>query len=152
MRRLISCTLLLLLLPLALPASEFDWMVREFARQSGVQQMHIPFLGLARFTVAVARPAGTSDFKLAIFEHPHMQGGEFSQMTDSLIGAAWKPIIRVRSRNSESTNFYVQPNGKYLRLLIATIDSGDATFIELRLKPESLMKFVDEHKHGHQAW
>jgi hypothetical protein len=35
---------LLLLLPAALPASEFDWMTREFARQSGTQPLHIPFL------------------------------------------------------------------------------------------------------------
>jgi hypothetical protein len=36
-----------LLLPLALPASEFDWLVREFSRESGAKVVHIPFFGLA---------------------------------------------------------------------------------------------------------
>jgi hypothetical protein len=147
MRPFLALTALLLALPLAMPASEFDWMVREFSRQSGVQQLHIPFLGLARFTVAVAHPAGTSEFKLAVFEHPNVRPNDFSTLSDTLTGSSWKPMIRVRSRNGEASNIYLQPDGKHLKILIVTLDPGDATFVELRINPESLMKFVDEHKH-----
>lgn len=147
MRPFLTLTALLFALPLALPASEFDWMVREFSRQSGVQQLHIPFLGLARFTVAVTRPAGTSELKLAVFEHPHVHSDDFARLADTLAGSAWKPMIRVRSRNGEASNIYVQPDGKHLKVLIVALDSSDATFVELRIKPESLMKFVDEHRH-----
>ena len=148
MRSLLAVTALLLAAPLAMPASEFDWMVREFSRQSGVQQLHIPFLGLARFTVAVARPAGTSEFKLAVFEHPNVRADDFGRLADTVAGSAWKPMIRVRSRNGESSNIYIQPDGKHLRVLVVTLDSSDAVFVEVRIKPEALIKFVDEHQHN----
>jgi hypothetical protein len=150
MRRLASVTLLLLMLPLILPAAEFDWMVREFSRQSGLQQTHIPFLGLARFAVAVTHPAGTTGLKLAVFENAHMAGANFSRLSDSVTGSAWKPMIRVRDRSGEITNIYMQPDGKHLKVIVATLSGGDATFVELRLSTDSLIRFVDEH-HSHQA-
>lgn len=153
MRRLRTLAVILLALPIALSASQFDSMVREFSRQSGVRPVHIPLFGVVRFAVAVAHPAGTSDLKLAVFEHPNMRACEFARATDfmignSMIGNSWKQIVRVQSRNGEFSNIYLQPDGKHLRLLIATLDNDDATFVELRIKPEALMKFVDERKHS----
>ena len=148
MRRLRILAVILLALPVALPAGEFDSMVREFSRQSGVRPVHIPLFGVVRFAVAIAHPAGTSDLKLAVFEHPNMRAGEFARATDFMIGNSWKQIVRVQSRNGEFSNIYLQPAGKHLRLLIATLDNDDATFVEVRIKPEALMKFVDERKHS----
>jgi hypothetical protein len=135
-----------LLTPLALPASEFDWLVREFSRESGAKAMHIPFFGLARFVVAVGHPAGTSELKLAVFEHTNLESVRFSQLTDEMVGSAWKPIIRVRSRNGESTNIYLHSEGEHLRVLVTTLDHNDATFVQVRIQPERLMQFVEEHR------
>lgn len=150
MRSLCACFAFLLLLPLALPASEFDWVVREFSRETGAKATHIPFFGLARFVVAVAHPAGASELRLAIFENTHLEATRFSAITDDAVGNIWKPIVRVRSRNGEFTNIYAQPNADQLRLLITSLDGGEATFVQVRVKPATLMKFVDEHcrKHG----
>ncbi len=146
MRSICACLVLLLIAPLALPASEFDWMVREFSRESGATPTHIPFFGLARFVVAVGHPAGTSELRLAIFEHTNLESRRFSSITDTAVGSAWKPMVRVRSRNGESTNIYAQGDADNLRLLITSLDNGgDATFVEVRVKPATLMKFVDEH-------
>ncbi len=108
MRQLLAAIALLLLTPLLTPANEFDWLVREFARESGAKQTHIPFFGLARFVVAVGHPAGASQLNLALFEHANFDPPRFSELTDSMVGAAWKPIIRVRSTRGESTNIYAQ--------------------------------------------
>jgi hypothetical protein len=146
MRRLYACLACLLLIPVALPASEFDWMVREFSRETGASQTHIPFFGLARFIVAVGHPAGTSELRLAIFENTNLEPARFSDLTDMAVGNSWKPMVRVRSRDGESTNIYEQSNGDNLRLLITTLDrGGEATFVQVRVKPTTLMKFVDEH-------
>jgi len=150
MRRLLAILTLAAVLPLTLPASEFDWLVREFSRQSAATQVHIPLFGLARFVVATGHPAGTSELHLAVFEHVELESGRFSQMTDRVVGAAWTPIVRVRSRNGESTNIYAQSNGKDLRALLTVLDGGEATFVEVRVKPEALMKFVDEHGSSRQ--
>ena len=148
MRSLIAIAAILSALPCISSASEFDWMTREFARQSGTQPTHIPFFGLARFVVAVARPAGTSDLHLAIFEHAKLEQERFSQVADTTIGAAWKPIIRVHDRAGEVSNIYVQPQGKHLQVLIATLSNDEVVFVQVRIKPEDLIKFVDEERHN----
>ncbi len=152
MRRGILILLTLALLPLPVPADDFAWLVRAFSRESGAKQVHVPFFGLARFVVAVGQPAGTSDIKLAIFERGDLESLRFSSLTDSTVGSSWKPMIRVRSRNGESTNIYVRPDGKHLNLLVTALDGDDATFVQVRIQPESLIRFVDDHglnrRHG----
>lgn len=146
MRQFFVILALLLFWPLLVPANEFDWLVRQFARESGARPTHIPMFGLVRFAVAVGHPAGTSQLNLAIFEYANFESPRFSELTDSLVGAAWKPMIRVRSRHGESTNIYAQQNDRELKLLVTSLDGSEATFVELKIKPEALIRFVDEHR------
>jgi hypothetical protein len=150
MRRVLGILTLAAALPFTLPASEFDWLVREFSRQSAAKPVHIPLFGLARFAVATAHPAGTSELHLAVFQDVELESERFSQMTDRVVGAAWRPIVRVRSRHGESTNIYAQSIGKDLRVLLTVLDGGEATLIEVRIRPEALLKFVDEHGSSRQ--
>lgn len=145
-----GAALLGLLFPVLLQASEFDWMVREFSRETGMKPTHIPFFGLAKFVVAVGHPGGTSELNLAVFENADLDSSRFSHITDSAVGSSWKPMIRTRSKSGESTNIYARPSGKEMRVLIATLDHSDATFVEVRVEPEALMRFVDDHKSGHE--
>src|SRR5436305_14357750 len=101
MRRFIAILLLVSALPLASPASQCDWLVRECSRQSASKPMRIPLFGLARFVVAVGHPAGTSELHLAVFQDVDLAAARFSQLTDAAVGPAWKPIVRVRSRDGE---------------------------------------------------
>jgi hypothetical protein len=152
MKLLPQLALLMIALPVLAPAADFNRLVHEFSRQTGVHQTWIPFFGLARFAIAVAHPAGASDLKLAVFENVHGRQRELISATDNLVsGTGWKPIVRVRSSKGEATNIYTMPEGNKLRMLVTTIDDGDAVFIELRIRPEELIKFVDEHRNQHHA-
>ncbi|MGH9582009.1 MAG: hypothetical protein ACRD4O_03615 [Bryobacteraceae bacterium] len=148
MRKLLAILAIACALPAALPASEFDWLVREFSRESGATAEHIPFLWLARAAVAVVGPAGTSELHLAIFEHTALSPQRFGSLADeAMADGGWKPIVRVRSRYNEATNIYAQQEGrKHLRLLIATLDHNEATFVEVRIQPQELIQFIDEHR------
>lgn len=128
------------------PASEFDWFVREFSRETGVQPIHIPLFGLVRLSVAIVRPAGTSDLRLAVFEHANLEPNRFAELTETFWGVAWKPIVRIRERNGEVTNIYVQQSDKWVRVLVSSLDKDDATFVQMRIKPEALLKFIDEQR------
>lgn len=146
MKRLRRFVLVMVCLPVLVPAADFSGLVREFSRQTGAQQLHIPFFGLARFVVAVAHPAGTSGLQLAVFEHVDGRQISFASVADGVAsGGGWKRIVRVREKKGEFTNIYMQPDGCSVRMLVATVDSGEAVFVELRMKPEAVMKFVDEH-------
>jgi hypothetical protein len=149
MQRLLLCLFLFGFSINSLSAGDFDWMIREFSRESGVEPVHIPMFGLARFFVAVARPAGTSDLHLAVFEDPGLQAERSTALMDSTVGENWKPMIRVRSRNGESTNIYFQGMGKNVRLLVGSFEHGEATLVQVWLKPERWIKFVDEQRQKH---
>src|SRR5205807_9034571 len=99
MRRVLALCSLALLAPLTLPANEFDWLVREFSRESGARQTHIPFFGLVRFGVVVAHPAGTSELGLAVFGNTDLPSNRFSDLTVSVAGGERQLLIRVRSRH-----------------------------------------------------
>ena len=146
MRRFVAVCTLILFVPLLSSANEFDWLVREFSRESGAQPMHIPLFGLVRFSVAVVRPAGTSELRLAVFEHADLAAERFSRLTDAVVGDKWKPMVRVRSHNRESTNIYAEQQGRDLRLLITSLDGNEATFVQVRIRPEQLIKFIDDHR------
>jgi hypothetical protein len=146
MSRFFAVCALILFVPLMLSANEFDWLVREFSRQSGARQTYIPLFGLVRFSVAVVHPAGTRQLRLALFEHADLESKKFSQLTDAVVGQEWKPMIRVRSRNNESTNIYARQQGRDLRLLITSLDGGEATFVQVQMRPAQLIKFIDDHR------
>lgn len=146
MRHILAMLCVLIALPLESGASDFDWLVRDFARESGVQPLHIPMFGLVRFAVAAFQPGGASELNLAVFEHARFDAGRFKELADRAVGPSWKPMIRVRSRERETTEIYAQTDAKRLRLLIATLDQQDATFVEVRVKPQELMRFVDARK------
>src|SRR5947199_5048384 len=146
MSRFLAVCALILFVPLMLSANEFDWLVREFSRQSGARQTYIPLFGLVRFSVAVVHPAGASQLRLAVFERADLESERFGHLTDGVIGHEWKPIVRIRSRNNESTNIYVQQQGRDLRLLITSLDGGKATFVHVQIRPTQLIRFIDDHR------
>ncbi len=142
-----NLVLLAFSVPVLLPAGDFNDLVREFSLQTGAHETKIPFLGFARFVVGVARPTGVSDFKLAVFEDVHGHQPDFIDTAEGVVSKdGWNRIVRVRSKNGESTAIYMRPEGKRVRMLITTVDAGDAVFVETRIKPEQIVKFVDEHK------
>lgn len=146
MKLLSRLMLFAICIPAVLPADDFNGLVREFSRQTGAHQVYIPFFGLARFVVAVAHPAGTSELKLAVFENVNGRQMDFVDSSNDLaFNAGWKRVVRVCSKKGEATNIYTQTDGARLRMLITTVDRDDAVFVQMRIKPEELMKFVDEH-------
>ena len=67
--------------------SGFDHLVKAVETHYGTRRMHIPLMGLANFVVKVARPAGTSGFKMAIFENLNAEGGDWAELDRFVLGA-----------------------------------------------------------------
>jgi len=151
MRRVLPLLLLAAALVPACKAGDFDTLVARFSHESGAVRTRIPFFWVARAVVSVAHPAGTSELNLAVFEHADFDPLRFRELTDNAVGGVWQPMIRVCSRNGESTNIYSRPAGHEMRLIIATLSDGEATFVEVQVEPEALMSFVDEHTDKHHS-
>jgi hypothetical protein len=127
---------------------EFDGIVKAVEAHYGVKRTHIPLMGVANLFVKVARPAGTSGFKLALFENLNSasQYGDTADLDglfDNLSAGGLRPMIRVHSRrNGESTYICTGEIGKSTKMLIATFDRNQATVVEVQVNIDTLMKTI----------
>ena len=137
--------------------AEFDRIVKAIASHYGAKPLHIPFLGVANFVVKVARPEGTSGFKLAVFEDlksapdPH-EWRERDRFMDTVANSNLRPLVRVHSRHDgEATYIFMDPAGKpgkSTRVLIAAFQRDQATVIEVKANIETLLKSLEEPAHA----
>lgn len=153
--RFFARALLLLSLVYLLTASprakegDFDAVVRNVKTACGGKRVRIPFLGLAGFATRVVRPAGVKSFKLAVFEDLERAGDatRLGPAVSQALGPEWRPLVRVRSRSEGGQVLvYIRDAGGDLKLMIVTLDGGQATVIRARVNPEALAKFARDPK------
>jgi hypothetical protein len=132
---------------------EFDRVVDAIEHHYGVKQTHIPFMGLASFVVRVAHPAGTSGFRLAMFENMPATGadrGELDRFMEQVSREGLHAIVVTHStRDDESTYILAGDAGKSTRLLIATFDRREATVIEAEVNLETLLRVIGSPDQAH---
>lgn len=155
MKRLIlgavcAAALLALAPPLRAGEATFGSVVARLERNLGIRQERVPMMGLANFLVRVARPAGVSEFRLAIFEDVSTRHGETAQaFRDEMERATrgeWSPLIRVTNRRSgELTSIVAQQVGKRMKLLIAVVDDDDAVVMEVKVDADTLRDWLNDH-------
>lgn len=128
--------------------SEFDHVVKAIEVHYHTKRTHIPFLGVANVFVKVAHPAGTSAFKLAIFEDLKSIGEdderELDQFMHEFSSNRLRPLVRVHSRrDGESIYIYADDDeARSTRMLIATFQRDQATVVEVKVDMNALIKWV----------
>lgn len=121
---------------------EFDAAVRHVESNFEGRRVWIPFLGVAEFVCAIARPAGVKHFKLAVFESLRALSDELPDFTS--LGSDWRPLVRVRNRRSrESTAIYAKEQGDWTKIVLLTTERRDATVISMTMRPSQLIDFVE---------
>ena len=124
----------------------FDGIVHDVETTYAAKRLKIPFLGLANAFVKLTRPVGAAGFKLAVFEDleiPEENESQFFDMVRNGAGKGWSPMVRVRSRNSgELTAIYTRCEGKRMDMLLATYEPGEATVIQLKVKPDTFSEWL----------
>ncbi len=124
---------------------DFNGLVRNIEKQYGVHHTHIPMLGLVMF---FAKPKGVHTLKIATFEDFHAQrevfGPEVQRMIEEHFGSAWKPMVRTWSRDGESAFVYVNTGSEKVEMLIVSLDTSDATVVELKVDPSAMDEWLDE--------
>jgi hypothetical protein len=138
----------------AFAQNAFDIATKHLKDHYSAQERHIPFMGLARFSVKLIRPAGVKSIKVKVFENLHTQEGcadlagtQLNSSLQSSLGPGWSPIIKVYSRRGvEQTFIYAKEEGKDLKLFVVTLDNDQATVARLTLSPEGVVKFMNNPK------
>ena len=141
-------TLLLSCTPVLAEDSEFSFVVRQVESYFHAKRTPIPFLGLMKPVLWIARPAGAKSLEMAIFEDQDFSRGldhtEFEKLMDKSIRRNWQPLVRVHSRrDSEQTLIYAKDLGKNLKLMIITVEPTEAVVIQVKLSSQELIKWLE---------
>jgi|SRR5579864_964140 len=124
---------------------EFKDVVNAICEQFQTKPMHIPMMGLAKFVVKVAHPAGTKQLDLAIFENLDDSKGDGADLIDSIrlaVGKDWKPFVQVRGENDDNVLVYMAGKGADAKLLVVTAQHDETMVIEVRVSPEAMQKWM----------
>jgi hypothetical protein len=147
MIQMTCATMLLAIVSLPLSAfdRDFDSLVHDMESEYGTKRLYIPFMGFANFIVKMARPAGASDLKLAVFEHVDANRHPSPERLDATFSPqGWKPFIRVHSNKSgERVQIYARQSHRDHELLITTFERDEAVVIRMRVNAEQLAKWVN---------
>jgi len=130
---------------------EFDDIVKAIERHYGTRRTHIPLMGVANLVTKVDRPAGTSGFKLAIFEDLKDRNGpaDLDRFMSGLTVSSLHPVVRAHSRRGgEATYIYASDVGRTTRLVIATFEPGQATLIEVNVPMRTLLQLLESPNHA----
>jgi len=134
---------------------EFDRVVKAVEQHYGVKRTHIPLMGMANFILKVAHPAGTSGFKLAVFEDlPERDDqGDLDRLMDEICDGRLRPMIVTRERRSgESTYILTGEFGKSTRIFIASFERHEATVVEATVDFDTLLKMIGSPGNAHRMF
>jgi hypothetical protein len=129
---------------------DFNAIVHGVESNLGIHRTHIPLFGLASFAVGAAHPYGARQLDMAIFDdlsYSPPDSARFQAIMQSAAGGSWTPAVTVHSRRDHKwTYIYTKPDGHDMRLIIATFEPTEAAIVHLKVKPESLLRSLDEPK------
>lgn len=106
-------------------------------------------MGFASLTVNIVRPYGVKGMKLAIWENGKIKDNkddmDFPAVVKAGLAEGWQPMVRVWSRrDGERTVIFAKPEGKEMKLLVATVDQEDAVVVQVKINPDKLSRCIDE--------
>jgi hypothetical protein len=137
---------------------EFDRVVSAVEKHYGVKRTHVPLMGMANLFVKIGRPAGTSGFKLAVFEDlPSPSGSgdqaDLDRFMSGICAGRLHPLVITRSRrDGESSYILAGEVGKSTDLLIATFERHEATVIEVTVNMDTLLKMIGSPDGAHRMF
>jgi len=126
---------------------EFDHIVKAVESHYATSRTHIPLMGVANLFVKVARPAGASGFKLAVFEHfngpqEYSELVELDRFMSELCVNGLHPLVRVHSRRGGESSTYIFAGDvrKTTNMLIATFGRTEATVVQVKVNRNTLLQ------------
>lgn len=138
--------------PASVQADDFGNIVRHIEARYHAHRNYRFLMAFAGFTVKLWPGTGVRDVKIAFFENQNLFQSDPDTELDEILQTAgkagWQPMVKSNSRRrGERSYVYAQPSGKDLRLLVVNLEHNEAEVIEVKIDPDKLEKFIDEHEH-----
>lgn len=132
----------------------FDRLVKAVEFHYSVKRTKIPLMGLANFVVKVKHPAGTKEFKLALFENLNASDdpAAMDRILQELAGKGLRPMLRQKSRGGEAAVIFASESGNDMRMLIATFSHSEAAIVELKVDSQRMVELIEQPGLARRGW
>lgn len=137
--------------PAAARDHEFGVLVHQIETQYHARRSHRFLIGFAsgfgNVVIKLWRPYGVKSFKLAMWDGKHLSyrgnGQDFQSVVAKGLRQGWQPVAAVWSRrDGERTYVFAKDSGKYVKFLVATVDTEDAVVVQVQLNPDKLARSI----------
>ena len=139
---------LILLVPLASPASDMSHVVRAVENNLGVRHTHIPMLGMAMFVGRAATAFQMPGAKLALFADEKLSQRSPQQLERALwnaLGPEWNPFVKSTSNHGHEQNWiFARQEGKKLHMFIATTERGEMSLVEVNVSERQMQRWIND--------
>ena len=135
---------------------DFDTVVSAVEQRYDTHAQKIPLMGLVSFCARVATGDGVKGMRIAEFDHlpAAPDTAELDSLVRNSLGSAWQPFVVDRSRSGDLSVIYVQPDGPFMRMMIADYDHGELDLVRLEVNGERLAHWIHDPGENarHRAW
>lgn len=133
----------------ALPAAaQFKEIRKAVDREIAGDRIYIPFTGLMRLYVKVAKPEGVHDFQFAIYEDVRgADRGRIEEIFREHLGPEWQPFVRVTShRDHQQVLIYAHEgdDGETIELMIFAGEPDETVLMKTTLNVEGFIEGLDD--------
>jgi len=135
-------------IPLTSHASDLDKVVHAIERDFGVRHQHIPMLGFAMFVGRAASGFQMPGAKLAIFADQRLAQRSPEELQNSVkdaLGPDWSPLVKsTLNHGNEQNLIFVRPDNQKLQMMIATIERGEVSLVEVKVSESQMEKWIND--------
>lgn len=125
-------------------AGEFEQIAAAIASRPGVSRVWIPFFGLARAAVRVARPKGVHDIQLATFEGNGLHDWSSIERAALSGGARFTPVIRSKEKGGDNTLILMRPLTRdRVEMIVLAKDGEDTVLVRLDVDADVAAREID---------
>ncbi len=131
----------------------YKTMINHLKKRYNAKQMRLPFvIGLASFGARLYTKGEVKGLKVAIFKEQNFSEPITDPGFESVFksfDASWMPMIRFYSRKQmQRTYLYAKEVGKDFQVMITALQPDNAVVVTVKLNPEQLNKFIENHNNG----
>ncbi|HLW79092.1 MAG TPA: hypothetical protein VKU44_05770 [Terriglobia bacterium] len=136
---------------------EFGLLVHQIETEYHAKRSHRFLIGFAsrlgNVVITFWRPYGVRNFKLAMWDGKQLSyrgnDKDFQKVVGRGLQQGWLPLVQVWSRrDGERTYVFAKDSGKYVKLLVATVETDDAVVVQVQVNPDKLGRSIAKWEGG----
>jgi hypothetical protein len=120
----------------------FDGVVRAVNERYHVQGKGVPMMWAVSLVARGFTHGGVRGMRVVTYEHfpEGVDRGEIEGIVRTQLGSEWTPMVRSRSEG-ETSLVYVQPNGRWMRMVVVNVEGHELNAVRMEMDPEALARW-----------